>query len=109
MVMSGLVQFEQYSSFPMSFAKGKIRLSRGSAVFVSFDGFAAIGVPVDLAVVMLNSSRISAMYCPWSTVSIQLGRSRSSLHPTNSHEEGPRSSIWKRAKKFFLKVRINGP
>ena len=96
MVMSGLVQFEQQSSFPMSFAKGKIPLSRGSVVDVSFDGFATIGVPAALAVVMLNSSRMSVMYYPWSTVSIWLGRSRSILHPS-SQEEDPWSSIWKRA------------
>jgi len=76
MAMSGLVQFEQYNSFPMSFAKGKIILSRGSIVGVFFDVFAAIGVPATLDVVLSNSSRMSVMYCPWSMVSIRLGRSR---------------------------------
>jgi hypothetical protein len=57
---------------------------------------------------MSNSSRMSVMYCPWSMVSIRLGRSRSIMHPS-SHEEGPRSSIWKREEKFFLKVMMNEP
>jgi len=105
MAMSGLGQFEQYNSDPMSFAKGKIFLSRGPVVDVSFGGFAAIGVPATLAVVMSNSSRMSVMYCPWSMVSIRLVRSRSILHPI-SHEEGHRSSIWKREEKFFLNVRM---
>jgi hypothetical protein len=39
-------------------------LSRGSVVDVSFDGFAAIGVPATLAVVMSNFSRMFVMYCP---------------------------------------------
>jgi hypothetical protein len=62
--MYGLVQFEEYSGFPMSLVNGKDFLSRGSFVDESLEGLVFIGVTSAEAVVMLNSSRISVMHCP---------------------------------------------
>jgi hypothetical protein len=52
MVMSCLVQFEQYNRFSMSLAKGKVFLSRSLLIEEYVEGLAAIGVPTGGALVM---------------------------------------------------------
>jgi len=47
--VSGLVQLEQYSSFPIRLANGKCFLLRRSMVEESVDCLAAIGVPETVA------------------------------------------------------------
>ncbi len=101
-MVSGRVQLEQYMSFPINLAKGKSFLSRRSLVDGSVDCLAAMGVPAIVALDMSSSLRMSVMYGSCLIPSMRRGRSRSIMHPT-SHETCPRSSVWKRDEKVFLR------